>query len=127
MPQHRAEGQGTAQDRAGRCPPTTERDAMTDTTNLRPVLVTTAHRGVFFGYAAKSEDLAGSKNLALTDARNCLYWDASVKGFLGLANTGPNNNCRVGPQADIVLHDVTCVARVSEAAVVAWEAAPWAA
>lgn len=89
--------------------------------NERAVLVTTAHRGVFFGYAVKTD----GETIALRAARNCLYWSADVKGFLGLASNGPTKTCRVGPAADIELRDITCVAECSPAAVQAWESAPW--
>ena len=85
------------------------------------VLVTTAHRGVFFGYAVDT----GGATIALRAARCCLYWPASNKGFLGLAAYGPMSGARVGPAADIEVRDVTCVAACTAAAVVAGEAAPW--
>jgi hypothetical protein len=87
----------------------------------RPGLVTTAHRGVFFGYAL---DTSG-QTIKLRAARNCVYWSADVKGFLGLASSGPTKSCRIGPPADIELRDVTCVAECTPAAATAWEAAPW--
>ena len=87
----------------------------------RAVLVTTEHRGVFFGYA---RDVDGA-TIALRAARNCVYWSADVKGFLGLAATGPSSSCRVGPPADITLRAITCVALCTDAAVKAWEAQPW--
>jgi hypothetical protein len=87
-----------------------------------PVLVTTAHRGVFFGY---SRDEAGEK-VTLANCRNVLYWGQAVKGFLGLAVTGPDKTCRVGPAAPSVsLFGVTSVTRVSDEAVAAFEKAPW--
>lgn len=87
----------------------------------RPVLVTTAHRGVFFGYA---EDTTG-ETIKLRRARNCIYWSDIMRGFLGLAAIGPNKDCRIGPAADIELRNVTCVAEVTPEAVAKWEAAPW--
>ena len=87
----------------------------------RAVLVTTTHRGVFFGYAT---DTAGAV-IKLRAARNCLYWPVGNKGFLGLASIGPANGARVGPAADIELRDITCVAECTAEAVKAWEAAPW--
>ena len=87
----------------------------------RAVLVTTAHRGVFFGYAA---DTAGA-TIKMRSARNCIYWSTDVKGFLGLAHGGPSKNCKVGPAANIELRDITCVAECSPEAVAAWENAPW--
>lgn len=87
----------------------------------RAVLVTTSHRGVFFGYAS---DIEGEM-IALRAGRNCLYWSADVKGFAGLAATGPSKSCRVGPAVDIQLRDITSVSLVSHEAVAAWESAPW--
>lgn len=87
----------------------------------RPVLVTTAHRGVFFGYAS---DVHG-ETITLRAARNCVYWPSETKGFLGLAANGPGEGARIGPPATITLRDITCVAEVSESAAKAWEAAPW--
>lgn len=86
------------------------------------VLVTTTHRGVFFGYAT---DTSGAI-IKLRAARNCIYWSADVRGFLGLAATGPTTSCKIGPAADIELRDITCVAICSDQAVQAWSAAPWA-
>ncbi len=51
----------------------------------RAVLVTTVHKGVFFGYATKTD----GATIKLRAARNCIYWPVENKGFLGLASTGP--------------------------------------
>lgn len=87
----------------------------------RPVVVTTTHRGVFFGYAT---DTTGAI-IALRRARNCLYWPADQKGFLGLAAMGPVKGCRIGPAVDLELRDITSVAVCTPQAVEAWEKAPW--
>lgn len=87
----------------------------------RPVLVTTEFRGVFFGYA---EDTSGDV-IHLKRARNCLFWSAAIKGFLGLATVGPDSDCRVGPKADLEIRKVTSVAEVTPEAVEKWEHAPW--
>ncbi len=92
------------------------------TNSDRPVLVTTAHRGVFFGYAGET----GGETIKLRGARNCLYWSADVKGFLGLASSGPTKGCRIGPAADVELRNITAVAEVTSDAAAKWEAAPWA-
>lgn len=89
----------------------------------RPVLVTTAHRGVFFGYAA---DTSG-ETIKLRACRNCLRWSRAMKGFIGLANSGPDSDCRVGRPADLELRNITCVAEVTPEAAAKWEAAPWCA
>jgi len=89
----------------------------------KAVVVTTKDRGVFFGY------LTGEPNrseLKLEDARNCIYWAAETKGFLGLANTGPLGASRVGPKADITLFQITAVVDASDEAVKRWESGPWA-
>lgn len=89
----------------------------------KPVLVTTAHRGVFFGYLvdAKNGDI-----ITLSGARNCLYWTTEVRGVLGLAATGPVKGCRVGPAVPrLQLNAVTSVADVTPEACQRWEAAPW--
>ena len=87
----------------------------------RPVLVTTAHRGVFFGYATDTD----GDTIALARCRMCVYWSADMKGVLGLASIGPSATCRVSPAADVVLRNVTAVAECSDAAVKAWEVFPW--
>lgn len=87
----------------------------------RAVLVTTEHRGVFFGYAM---EISGD-TISLRAARNCLYWPSEQKGFLGLANAGPVSGCRIGPAADIELRKITCVASCTPEAIKRWEEAPW--
>jgi hypothetical protein len=88
----------------------------------RPVLVTTEYGGVFFGYA----DDTSRDTIVLKNARNIVYWEPAGKGFLGLAVTGPNYKCRVGPPAtSIELRKISCVAECTPEAVSAWERAPW--
>lgn len=96
--------------------------AKAKTPEERPVIVTTQHRGVFFGYAT---DITG-EIVALKRARNCVYWSADCKGFIGLATTGPTSQCRIGPAAlSIQLRNITAVLEVTPEAAAAWEAAPW--
>ena len=91
-------------------------------TKTRPVLVTTSHRGVFFGY---TEDTKG-EIIVLQRARNCLYWPSEQKGFIGLATQGPVSSCRIGPAAETFeVRDITGVVACSDEAVKAWERAPW--
>lgn len=88
----------------------------------RAVLVTTEHRGVFFGYASDT----GGESIVLTRARNAVYWSAVVKGFGGLAVTGPDARSRIGPAIpSIELRGITSVSECSPEAVRAWESAPW--
>lgn len=87
----------------------------------RAVIVTTEHRGVFFGYANDTD----GEQIALKKARLCLYWSRDVKGFMGLAGRGPTSDCRIGPPANITLRKITSVIEVTPEAAKAWEAAPW--
>ena len=88
-----------------------------------PVVVTTVHKGVFFGYGEPSD----KATVRIEKARMCVYWSADVKGVLGLAATGPSKNCKVGPAVPaITLREVTSVMEASEEAAKAWESGPWA-
>lgn len=88
------------------------------------VLVTTVHRGVFFGYASAG---VKDKSITISNARNCVYWSADMKGFLGLAASGPSNSCKIGPKVPkLTLTDVTSVSEVSLEAIEKWEKSPWA-
>lgn len=95
--------------------------AKTETPDGRPVVVTTAHRGVFFGYA----DNTDGETIALRRARLCVHWSAAMKGFMGLAAYGPDKDCRIGPPADITLRNITAILEVTAEAVKKWEQAPW--
>ncbi len=61
----------------------------------------------------------------LRAARCCVYWSADLRGFMGLASSGPNASCKIGPAADIELRDITSVVEITSAAALAWEKAPW--
>lgn len=89
-----------------------------------PVVITTAHRGVFFGYIAPSDEC--NKTLVVWRCRNCLSWASDSKGFLGLGAVGPIGEARIGPAVRrIILHDVTAIFDVEPAAVLVWETAPF--
>ena len=87
----------------------------------RAVLVTTEFRGVFFGYA---DDTDGDV-IKLKRARNVIYWPTQNAGFLGLAKDGPHRDARVGPEADIELRKITCVAEVTDAAAIRFKDFVW--
>lgn len=87
------------------------------------VLVTTEFRGVFFGYMT---DMPKNSSVTLKRAQNCVYWSSDVKGFMGLAATGPTKSCKVGPAVpSITLSKVTAVVEVSPEAAEKWMKAPW--
>lgn len=85
----------------------------------RPVIVTTAHRGVFFGYATDTD----GEVIHLKRSRLCLSWSADLRGFMGLASLGPNANCKIGTAADITLRSITAVLEVTPEAEAKWNSA----
>jgi hypothetical protein len=92
-------------------------------TKTVPVVVTTSHRGVFFGHLHGDRD---ATTVELTVAQMCIYWSADVKGVMGLASAGPSKSCRVGPPVPrLTLQDVTAVIDVTEEAEKRWQAQPW--
>lgn len=95
------------------------------------VLVTTDsdRRGVFAGEVPDDFDFGGaieSGVVALTNMRNCIYWSRSVGGVFGLAQTGPDENCKIGAKVESFsyLNGVTFIAELTAAARDAWEKAP---
>ncbi len=84
----------------------------------RPVIVTTAHRGVFFGYASDTE----GETISLTRSRLCLQWTSDLRGFMGLAAMGPSSSCKIGPPAAITLRSITAVMEVTPEAEAKWNA-----
>lgn len=94
---------------------------MAKTIKERAVLVTTAHKGVFFGFATET----GGSTIKLRAGRCCVYWSADLQGFMGLAAMGPNSSCKIGPAADIEVRDITAVVEVTDAAAEKWTKARW--
>jgi len=85
-----------------------------------PVLITTKHRGVFFGYSDVPASDIG-RTVVLRNIRNCLYWSKEIGGFLGLAKLGPSNLCKIGTFADEAkMFDVTSATTVSAEAETKW-------
>lgn len=87
-------------------------------TATKSVIITTSHRGVFWGYLESEKD----RTVVLTGARNAILWNTK-KGFVELADVGPNSGSRIGARAQrITLHDVTSITECTDAATKAWEA-----
>jgi hypothetical protein len=99
---------------------------MTDTeAKGTPVVVTTEHKGVFFGFAEKPT-AAGDTTVELVGAQMCVYWSDSVRGVLGLAATGPDKRCKITPVVPrIQLDKVTAIIEATGEAVKAWQSKPW--
>lgn len=88
----------------------------------KAVMVTTKYRGVFAGLVPDDADLA-QPTLSLKSARMAIHFGTS-KGIQELADTGPTGNSKISAPSDIpVLHDVTAVFAVTDAAWTRWEAA----
>jgi hypothetical protein len=88
------------------------------------ILVTTVHKGVFFGYKASK---VSKEKITITRGRNVVYFDTATKGFMGLVENGPTDGRRIGPAVigKSTLFDITGVFEVSANAVLKFEAAPW--
>lgn len=86
-----------------------------------PLIVTTSHRGVFYGYGKPTD---GDK-IRLTNARMVVRW-TGTKGLLGLASAGSTPQCRITQSVPaITLNGVTACIECSEVAVGLIEGAPW--
>lgn len=91
----------------------------------RAVVVTTEHRGVFFGYLEKGADKS-PESIELRNCRMCVYWSAETKGVLGLAATGPVRGCKITHQVPkMIAYKITAVLDCAPEAVAAWEAGIW--
>lgn len=89
-----------------------------------PVIVTTAHKGVFFGYGTPSDN----PTIRIERCRMVIYWSADVRSVVGLAANGPTAGCKIGPSAPaITLRDVTAIIEVGPEAAKKFEAASWSA
>lgn len=86
------------------------------------VLITTEFRGVFFGEIV--DDKKAPEKIVLKNARNCISWHSSVNGVFGLAATGPNSQCKIGPTIPhFTAWKITSVTHCTDDAVTAWQAA----
>lgn len=100
---------------------------MVEANSSKPVLVTTAHRGVFYGFTTEEpESIVERKIATLQNARNVVYWPVENNGFLGLASYGPKAGARVGPPApSLTINDVTSCAECAPDTITVWEAHKW--
>ncbi len=90
--------------------------------NTIPLIVTTEHKGVFFGYGKPTTN----KVIRLEQVQMCVYWSSDVHGVLGLAAAGPSKDCKIGPAVPaMTLQGVTSVMEVSKDAEAKWKEQPW--
>ena len=85
----------------------------------RPVIVTTEHRGVFFGYTG---DTFNTDPISLKRARMAIRW-GTTRGIMELAETGPTPSSKISARADIEVRKITAVFEVTAEAAEKWEAA----
>ncbi len=82
-----------------------------------PLVITTLHKGVFFGYGTPTTE----KTIRLENAIMCLYWSVETKGVLGLASIGPQPGSKLTPAVPaITLQDVTSCMEASKVAEDKW-------
>lgn len=87
---------------------------------MKPVLITTEHRGVFAGLLEDDQDIT-AKSMPLKSARMAIYW-GTTKGVMQLCHTGPTEKSRISAPADIpVLHDITAVFDITPEAWEKWQ------
>ena len=104
----------------------------------QPCLVTTLHKGVFFGYverASQPEDLIperpeGSQKVSpcvrVSHVRMCVFWPEQNHGIVGLCSDGPKDGARIGPAAPSMdIYDVTAIMECTDEAAARWESEPW--
>lgn len=89
---------------------------------MKPVLVTTEHRGVFAGMIDDNQDLT-ARSMPLKSAKMAIYW-GTKRGVMELCKDGPNSNSKISLPADIpMLHSITAIFDITPEAWAKWEAA----
>ena len=87
---------------------------------MKPVLITTLHRGVFAGLIEDDQDI-NAKSMPLKKAKMAIRW-GTTRGVMQLANTGPTPDSKISLPADIpALHDITAVFLITNEAWEAWK------
>ena len=85
------------------------------------VVVTTQFRGVFWG---ELTDNNAPASVELAEYRNCIYWNKTMNGFVGLSTYGPDAECKIGAKGSkITLYGITAILDCSAAASEKWIAA----
>ena len=89
-----------------------------------PVMVTTEHRGVFFGYIEESD--VNEDPLTIYEKQMCTYFSHAMRGVFGLSVQGPDDKCRIGPPAKkAILKNITSVVLCTKEAEANWKKQPW--
>ncbi len=85
-------------------------------TGFRPVILTTKYRGIFFGYADRTD----CDPIDLKGASMALSWGADNYGVIGLARFGPIDGSVISASADMSVRKITGVIEVSKEAEFRW-------
>ncbi len=89
---------------------------------MKPVLITTRHRGVFAGLIDDDQDLE-AKSMPVRQCRMAIRWN-TTRGVMELAETGPNPNSLISAVADVpMLHDITAIFTLTPEAWAKWKSA----
>lgn len=87
---------------------------------LKNILITTAHRGVWFAQVDPKADLTQRSLTNLKSCRMAVYWNTK-NGLQELAAIGPNSGSKISVASGIeVVHDVTAVFSVTDEAAAIW-------
>lgn len=88
---------------------------------MKPVLITTVNRGVFYAEVADKADLSQTTLTNLKNCRMAIYW-GTKRGVMELAEVGPNSNSKISAKSDIpVIHGVTAIFSVTKEAAEKWK------
>ena len=87
---------------------------------MKPVLITTQHRGVFAGLVPDDQDMS-ARSMPLTQARMAIKW-GTTRGVMQLAETGPTSSSKISAVADIpMLNDITAIFAITDEAWEKWQ------
>jgi hypothetical protein len=92
-------------------------------TEMKNILITTKHRGVFFGRVADEEPIDGEHIHNVKSAKMAIRFGTD-RGVVQLAETGPTESSRISAKADMpIIRDVTAVFSVTDDAAQKWDEA----
>ncbi len=86
---------------------------------MKPVMVTTKHRGVFGGLVPDDQDM-NAEIIELKEARMAIRF-GTTEGLHQLAETGPTGDSKISAPADIPsLRDITAIFTITDEAWKKW-------
>lgn len=85
---------------------------------MKPVIITTSHRGVFYGHIPATTKIS-AETVKMKGAKMAIYW-GTTKGLFELANTGPTDKSKISLPADMEVNAITAIIDVTPEAEAAW-------